>query len=104
MSELTKEIACNKLGVKNCDYVAEGETAQDVVTDMVKHLRARHGIDMPDEEVIVSGETRESIVEEVEPDIELIVRRLQEQLDLIRGQDFERSEETVPKPSSGPVG
>lgn len=104
MSELTKEIACNKLGVENCDYVAEGETAGDVVTDMVKHLRARHGIEMPDGEVIVSGEMRESILDEVDPEVKLIVKRLQEQLDVIRGQDFEASDETVPKPSSGPVG
>ncbi len=104
MSELTKEISCNKLGVENCDYVAEGETAGDVVTDMVKHLRARHGIDMPDEEVIISGKTRESILEQVDPQVKLIVKRLQEQLDMIRGQDFESSDETVPKPFSGPVG
>lgn len=104
MSALTKEIACKTLGVKDCDYVAEGETAGDVVTDMVKHLRARHGIDMPDEEVIVSGEMRESILDEVDPEVKLIVKRLQEQLDVIRGQDFERSDEPVPKPSSGPVG
>jgi len=93
---MTKRIKCSELGVKDCDAVVSGETAGDVVAEVVNHLRAEHDIDMPDADVILKGEVTEDPLDVVDPAVALIVERLTEALSL---SPLERP--TVPRPSIG---
>ena len=37
-----KQIGCKDLGAVNCDFVASGETADDVKTRLFEHATAEH--------------------------------------------------------------
>jgi predicted small metal-binding protein len=93
---MTKEVSCNQLGIKDCDFVAKGDAAGDVVKTMVEHIRSEHDIEMPDTDVILEGEVIEDPTEAVKPDRTLIVKRLKETLNIAppKGPD-------MPKPSIG---
>jgi predicted small metal-binding protein len=93
---VTKRIECIELGIKDCDFVASGETAGDVVREVVEHLRAEHDIDMPDADVILAGEVKEDPLELVDPAVKLVVERLTKALNIV---PVERPE--LPEPSIG---
>jgi predicted small metal-binding protein len=93
---MTKTTKCSELGVKDCDAVISGETAGDVVAEVVDHLRAEHDIDMPDADIILKGKVTEDPLDVVDPAVALVVERLTEALNL---SPLERP--TVPGPSIG---
>lgn len=80
---MTIEISCSELGVHDCDWVATGETAGDVVEQVVRHLRKDQKINMPDAETILEGDFFEDpIGDATDPAASMIVRRLREALNL----------------------
>ena len=79
---MKKRIECSELGIKDCDFVASGETAGDVVRQIVSHLREEHDIRLPNADQILSGEDRADPLGPVDPAAALIVERLTEALDL----------------------
>jgi predicted small metal-binding protein len=91
-----KKVECSELGIQDCDFVAEGETAGDVVKKAVEHLRAEHDIDMPDADVILAGKVRQDPLEMVDPAVALIVQRLTEALNIVPAEGAE-----APKPTAG---
>jgi predicted small metal-binding protein len=52
---MAKEISCDELGIVGCDFIARGETAGDVVEQVVQHLHSEHDIDLPDADAILEG-------------------------------------------------
>jgi predicted small metal-binding protein len=90
-----KKIKCSELGIKDCDYTARGETAGDVVTEMVEHLRSVHEMDMPDADVILAGEMSKDPLEVVDPGLALIVERLRENLNLVAPEGPQTPEPTI---------
>ena len=80
---MTKKITGSELGIQDCDFTAHGETASDVVGQVVEHLRTEHGIDMPDAELIMSGDLNQSIMPPTDPGVEMIVDRLKETLNIV---------------------
>jgi predicted small metal-binding protein len=88
------KVPCSELGIKDCDFVAEGETAGDVVGEVVEHLRAEHDMDMPDADVILAGEVDEGPLKMVSPAVKLVVTRLTEALNIVPAEEPE-----TPKPS-----
>jgi predicted small metal-binding protein len=91
-----KKIECSDLRIKDCDFVAKGETAGDVVEKVVEHLRAEHDLDMPDADAILAGKLSHDSLEIVEPAVALVVERLTEALDIVPAEGAE-----IPKPSIG---
>lgn len=83
---MTKKITGSELGIQDCDFTARGETAIDVASQVVEHLRAEHGIDLPDAEVIMSGDLSTSIMPSADPAVHLIVDRLKETLNIVPPQ------------------
>lgn len=80
---MTKQITASELGIQDCDFTARGETASDVVGQVVEHLRAEHGIDMPDAEIIMSGDLSKSILPPIDPGVQMIVDRMKETLNIV---------------------
>lgn len=80
---MTKEITGQELGVTNCDFVARGETVNEIVGEMVDHLRKKHEIQMPDAKVILKGEAEENFPEMGDKAAGLIVRRMIEKLEIV---------------------
>lgn len=93
---MTKRLACKQLGVIGCDFSASGESAGDIVRQVVEHLRAEHDMDMPDPEIILEGETMEDPLDMVEPGSALVVQRLKEALNIVQPKN--------PKISRPPLG
>jgi predicted small metal-binding protein len=80
---MTRELSGSALGVENCNYVARGEAAADVVEDMVEHLEDEHDIDMPDTEDIMQGiDVEDYVFDTGDPAAALIVRRMREILNI----------------------
>jgi len=94
---MTKRIACRELGVENCNFTASGETAGEVVREVVDHLRVKHDIDMPDAGLILAGEVKEDSPEFVDPAAGLIAERLTEALGIVPTEE----PATRPEPSLG---
>jgi predicted small metal-binding protein len=80
---MTKVMSCKELGIRACDFTAKGETAGDVVQQVVEHVRAQHDIDIPDAAMILSGEVKHDPLEVVQPEISMVVQRLTKALDLV---------------------
>lgn len=55
-------IGGSELGVKDCDFTARGETAGDVVRDLVDHLRDEHDVGMPDADVILAHDAVDTAI------------------------------------------
>jgi predicted small metal-binding protein len=91
-----KKIECSELGIEDCDFVAKGETAGDVVKEAVEHLRAEHDVDMPDADVILAGKVSQDPLEMVDPAVALVVQRLTDALNIVPAEGAE-----TPKPSIG---
>jgi predicted small metal-binding protein len=94
---MSKKIKCSELGFQNCDFVAEGETAGDVVREIVEHLRSEHDIDLPDAEVILKGKMTESLFEQADKATQLVITRLTEKLNI----DSSPEDPKPPKPVIG---
>ena len=84
---MTKKIDCNQLGVKDCDFTVTGKTAGKVVRRMVEHLETKHGLDLPDPDVIMVGDLKESVLDRIDKETTLIVKRLQERLNIIEAEE-----------------
>ena len=80
---MTTKLECRELNIENCDFVASGETAGDVVEEIVKHLRTKHHIDMPDADTIMLDEIPEGSAQMADPAAVLIVERLRESLGIV---------------------
>jgi len=94
---MTIEISCSDLGIHDCDWVAAGETAGDVVEQVVQHVRKQHKINVPDAETFMEGDFFEDPIGGTpDPGSATIVRRLREELNL-----QETGTGTTPK--AGPV-
>lgn len=100
---MTFKIKGSDLGVKNCDFVAAGETPQDVVEQMVTHLREEHDIRMPDEDVILTGGEGEWEAQEEDAGAAVIVKRLREALELDGGTATDVSDVAGPMISGRPT-
>lgn len=77
------KIKCSELGIRDCDFVARGETAGQIVKEVVEHLRTEHDIDMPDTDVILAGEVAEEPLKVVDEDVSLILERLTTALNIV---------------------
>jgi predicted small metal-binding protein len=92
---VAKTIKGSELGVKDCDFNARGETAGDVVRELVDHLRDEHAIDMPDADVILAGELSGDPREKVDPAVALIIKRLTNALNIVPSEGTQ-----TPRPSA----
>jgi predicted small metal-binding protein len=90
-----KEVSCEDLGIENCDYVARGEGAEEVVDEMVTHLEEEHDMDMPEPAVILDTypdddtfiqELAEVFTGEPDEETRLVLQRLRDELNLQEGQ------------------
>jgi predicted small metal-binding protein len=90
-----KKIKCSELGVRDCDFVAKGESAGEIVKEVVEHLRAEHDIDMPDTDAILAGEVGEDPVEVVDKNVALIVKRLTTALNIVPPEEPEQPEPSI---------
>jgi predicted small metal-binding protein len=90
------KVKCSQLGIEDCDFVAEGETAGDVVKKVVKHLRSEHQVDMPDADLITEGRMEEEPLEMADPAAKVVVERLTKALDIVPEEESE-----MPEPSIG---
>jgi predicted small metal-binding protein len=52
------QVSCRQLGIQDCSFSASGATPGDVTREVVDHIRAQHGIDMPDARAIMEGDLR----------------------------------------------
>jgi predicted small metal-binding protein len=93
---MAKEISCDELGIVGCDFIARGETAGDVVEQVVQHLHSEHDIDLPDADAILEGRVGDNPNVVGSKEEFLIIERLRESLDI------EPMEGTIPpKPAAG---
>jgi hypothetical protein len=85
--------------VHNCEFVASGETLAEIVEQMVKHLRSRYEIDLPDPEEILTGRTPADRLMDgrIGEDAALVVTRLREKL----GIDVESERDLPEIPRAG---
>jgi predicted small metal-binding protein len=79
---MTIELSCSELGIHNCDWVARGATAGEVVEQVVQHLSRHQNINMPDPDAIVEGWVFDDPMDTPDPEVATIVRRLREKLNL----------------------
>ncbi len=77
------QLSCRDLGIQDCDWVATGETAGDIVEQVVRHLRKEQNINLPDPEEILEGDFTQSPLDDtMDPAVATIIRRLREKLNL----------------------
>lgn len=88
------EISGKDLGIENCDFVARGKTAGDVVESMFDHLEKEHDMHMPEVKEtlemyqghIEAFDYRRAAVVNAEmpldEGVKIIIQRLKEKLDL----------------------
>lgn len=93
---MTKRISCSELGVKDCEFTASGETVEDVVEEMVEHLRDTHDMDMPDADAIMTGKVGEGPLESMDDASGLVVQRMIEKLNILPDEESD-----LPKPTIG---
>lgn len=98
---MTTKINCADLGVKDCDYTASGEAPIDALEDMLEHLQSQHDLDLPNADFILSGERIKSSEQEVEPGVEVIVKRLREVLQINETESEEQPQPTIGRTTSG---
>jgi predicted small metal-binding protein len=76
-------VSCTDLGIHNCDWTATGETAGDVVEDVVRHVRKEQKINLPDAQTIMEGDFWQNPLDDtMDPAVVTIVQRLRERLNL----------------------
>jgi predicted small metal-binding protein len=79
---MTIELRCSDLGIRDCSWVARGETAGDVVEQVVRHLRREQDINMPNPEQIIEGQVYDDPMDTLDPAVATLVERLREELNL----------------------
>jgi predicted small metal-binding protein len=79
---MMKRIESSDLGIQNCNFSASGETAGEIVKEVVEHLRDEHDIDMPDVADILEGKVSEDLKHN-NPSAYLVVERLIETLNIL---------------------
>jgi predicted small metal-binding protein len=98
---MATRISCGDLGVANCDFLVDAEAVGDVMREMVHHLREVHHVDLPDADAILAGYMRDDPLDNLDPAVVLVIRRLREALQI----DAPRGDPTVePRifPAPGP--
>jgi predicted small metal-binding protein len=90
-----KKIKCSELGIRDCDFVAKGESPGEIVKEVVEHLRAEHDIDMPDTDTILAGEVGEEFTEVIGEEVTLIVERLTTALNIVPPEESEPPEPSI---------
>lgn len=96
------ELSCEEIGIADCDYVARGETAGDVVDDMIEHLEDHHDIELPDPDAIMSFASGDEESDALDLDIVLteeariVTQRIREELQL--GDDDDLEVDVFPPP------
>ena len=83
-STMKMSITGKELGINDCDFEASGDTAGDVVSQVVDHLREVHDLDMPDVETILEGQSSDEFLSDADPGIALVVERLTSKLNIVR--------------------
>ena len=80
---MSYRLSCSDLGIHNCDWVVAGETAGDVIEQVVDRLRKEHDVRLPDAQTILAGDLdRDPIGDDVDLAADVIVERLREKLNL----------------------
>lgn len=72
-------LAGRELNVTGCTFVAEGETAADILQQMIEHLEEEHELQLPNAEAILSGKVEET---DLTHGSRLVLERIRERLDL----------------------
>ena len=93
---MTFKITGEELGIHDCDFHASGETAGDVVRQVVDHLRDEHNVGMPDAEVILEGRTTEQPLAEADPGVVLVAERLISALNIVPSETNEIAPPPIP--------
>lgn len=94
---MAKKIAGSDLGIEDCDFTASGDTAYDIVREMVEHVREKHGIDMPDAETILAGKVDDPSLKTTDKASALIVQRMVEKLNITPGENPELAQSPIPR-------
>jgi predicted small metal-binding protein len=82
---MTMRVRCEEdLGIEGCDAVVRGETAGEVLREIVPHLRAEHGLELPDADEILEGQMSQDELFEGPADqaVKVTVRRLRDTLNI----------------------
>ncbi len=79
---MSMKIHGSELGVAGCDFVVEGETAEDVINQMIDHLDSEHDIKLPKADVIIDWSGSENTTLTIQQDIILIIERIRDELNL----------------------
>ena len=76
-----KKVHAAQLGIADCDFAAEGN-AGEIVNQFVDHLRAEHGIDMPDAKRILEDKVDQDdvVAGRIDRAAWIVTQRLQEKL------------------------
>jgi predicted small metal-binding protein len=92
---MTRKVDCTELGIEGCEFTASGETARDVVQEMVEHLQTKHDVDMPDAEVIMEGWAKKEPLEIIDQSAALVVERLRKALHIASSERLDTPEKPV---------
>jgi len=93
-----KELKCEDLNVKDCDFVVRGDTPKDVIEQAVEHLREEHDISLPDAQRILDGKG----IEHLEDQARLVAQRIREALDIKSEADTPGAGPGEPPPNVTP--
>jgi len=72
---MTMTVTCSDLGIMDCNYEAHGETSEEVLKNMVEHLRDHHSMDIKEDDVLVGDRS-------VSEAVSVVVMRLRQELEL----------------------
>lgn len=96
------KVRCQEdLGIEGCDVVAQGETAGEVLREIVPHLRKEHNLNLPAVDDILEGKTSQDELFGGQEDeaVRLTVSRLREALGI---EPVDTSERPAPARPSVP--
>jgi predicted small metal-binding protein len=81
---MSKQVSCYELGIEHCDWVAQGETDEEIVKQVVAHLRSEHHMEVPDADAIMEGrvKNRSNLGSDEHEDAAVVIQRLGNLLDI----------------------
>lgn len=79
---MTTRISCDELGIANCEFTVDATSVGDVMREMVHHLQKVHHVDLPDADTILAGYMRDDPLDNLDPAVVLVIRRLREALQI----------------------
>jgi predicted small metal-binding protein len=91
-----KKLRCSEdLRIADCHLEVEGDTPEEIVSEVVEHLREEHGMDLPDADAITKGQVDKT---EVDEKIWTVVKRMQDALEIsdVGAEDEELAGEERP--------